>query len=203
MSSLFGSQKETLLKKYIDARFLVIRLEKLRSVGSNRALNASEAVELEECVSQYNKFQKGVESVSEKENTTLNALVYSLLRCVSRKNDDFKQNAILAAENEKMAETSKNWDIDRLKKARDTLVEKARKAEANPEPDNIPAGDEWVRYWNAEKNGEYFQDPVSKETAWVLPEGKSFRHGHALSRENPRSVPTTARFQSINPYLVS
>jgi hypothetical protein len=72
------------------------------------------------------------------------------------------------------------------------------------QPGDIPAGVEWVRWWNAEKNVEYFQDPAdSEKTAWVLPAGKTYRYADDLSKANPRPVSTTARFQSINPYLVS
>ncbi len=91
--------------------------------------------------------------------------------------------------------------IARVKASRKVIaegkVELARKAEANPEPGNIPAGGEWVRWWDAEKNAEFFQDPASKQTAWFLPAGKPFRDGDDLSKANPRPVPTTATFQGL------
>jgi hypothetical protein len=210
MSFFKGSQ--TLLKQYIDARFPVIRLEKLRTIGSNHAFNASEAAELNECISKYTDINKGVDNVSREGNTSLVKRVRSLINEVQDLDSKNKQTAVQAADKDRIDGYSKIWAVERARKLREaevekllkaTEAEKARKAEANPEPVNIPAGGEWVLWWDADLNAPYFQDPVTKQTVWTLPAGKPFRHGDDLSINNPRSVQTTARFQSINPYLVS
>jgi hypothetical protein len=196
-----------LLKQYIDARFLVIRLEKLKHLGSIREFSASEAAELQECIKNYNSL-KGVDNVTEKSNTALVKRVASLLQDVQNLKFEHQQTAVLAADKGRTDQLSKLWTAERAKKIRDAeveKVEKARKAEANSEPGNIPAADAWLRYWDVknEPHKEYFFNSQTKETVWRLPAGATWSFGNALSRNNPPSVPTTARFQSINPYLVS
>jgi hypothetical protein len=201
MASFFnGTQKETLLKQYIDAQFLAIRLEKLENQASTRELNGSEVNEFNDCVAKYTKYTKslnGVGIVSEKVNNELLDRVKSLIQGVQELQSNRVQLALVKASRKVIAERR----VELARKAAE--AEKARKAEANPEPGDIPVGGEWVRWWNAEKNAEYFHDPGTGESLWVLPAGKTFRHGDDLSKANPRPVPTAARFQSINPYLVS
>ena len=203
--SLNGSP--SLLKQYIDARFLLIRLEKLRNIGSIREFSASEAAELKECITNYNGLI-GVDNVTEKSNAALVKRVVSLLRDVQDLSFKHRQTAAQAADKDRNDQTSRRWAADLAKKRRDAeveKVEKARKAEANSEPGNIPAADAWLRYWNVtyEPHKEYFFNSQTKETVWRLPAGATWSFGNALSIKNPPSVPTTARFQSINPYLVS
>jgi hypothetical protein len=204
MSSFFnGSQKEkeTLLKQYIDAQFLAIRLEKLENQASTRELNGSEVNEFNDCVAKYTKYTKslnGVGSVSKNVNNHLLERAKSLIQGVQ----DLTWNREALPKVQAARKVIADGIVELARKA--TAVEKARKAEANPEPGNIPAGGEWVRWWNAELNAEFFQDPAnSNHTEWVLPAGQGFVHGDDLSKENPRPVRTSARFQSINPYLVS
>jgi hypothetical protein len=162
---------------------------------------------LQECIKNYNGL-KGVDNVTEKSNTALVKRVASLLEDVQKLKFEHQQTAVLAADKGRTDQLSKLWTAERQKTLRHAeveKVEKARKAEANSEPGNIPAAAAWLRYWNVtyEPNKEYFFNSQTKETVWRLPAGATWNFGNALSKNNPPSVPTTARFQSINPYVVS
>jgi hypothetical protein len=197
--AMFRKRPQSLLKSYIDAQLLLIRVEKLKKQGSTRVLNADEDKELAQCISTFRSERlTGVENVSEVENAELVAKVKSRIQEVQNLNNKNRQLANQAANK---ASNERLIEVRKAEKARQ--AEFARKAEVNPVPGKIQAMAEWVRYWDTNKNRPYFHNRALTQTVWVLPEGCPFRHGNTESSENQGMGLTKARFQILNPYLVS
>jgi hypothetical protein len=114
MYSFPTDHRETLLKQYIDAQFLVIRLEKLKNQASTRELNGSEVKELNDCLIKWKEIVF-VGSVSKEENIALVDRAYNLFRAVQDLNFQHINTANQDADNERIVEMNKKWEIDRLK----------------------------------------------------------------------------------------
>ena len=197
--SFFNVKASGLLKPYIDAQFLLLRLERLKNQGSTRELNASEAKELRECIAKYSEIQKGVGDVSAKENTALVARVCVLLREVQDNDFTKKQEAAQAADNNRPENILRNhrWKADTLEKKRkadvekqiveaEFAIEKARRAELQ-NPRQVQAETarratparraepekvvDWVRWWDprTDSGKEYFENSRTNDKTWDPP----------------------------------
>ena len=78
---------------------------------------------------------------------------------------------------------------------------RAMAAQGTRKAAGTPATAQWVRYIDAESGDYYFVDAASNTTVWELPAGGTCidEDGAHVSPGNP----TGARFQILNPYLVS
>ena len=194
-----GKKGPSLLKSYIDAQFLLLRLEKLENQGSTRVLNASEAKELRECVAKYSEIQKGVLDVSEKENAALDVRVRNLLEEVKDNEFTKKKEAAQAVEANRPENILRRqlWNADNLEKKRkadvekqiveaEFAIEKARRAELQ-NPRQVQAETarratparraepekvvDWVRWWDprTDSGKEYFENSRTNDKTWDPP----------------------------------
>ena len=225
--SFFNSGKKgpSLLKSYIDAQFLLLRLEKLENQGSTRVLNASEAKELRECVAKYSEIQKGVLDVSEKENAALVVRVRNLLEEVKDNEFTKKQEAAQAVEanmpknilrreawRAAVIEKARRADVEKQRVEAELALEKARRAELqNPrqvqaptarraEPEKVETLDvEWSRWWDPDSGKEYFSKKGTNDKTWdPPPEGETWEYGNNESRANPQpDIPAGQKIRDV------
>ena len=105
MSFLINSKSPALLKSYIDARFLIVRLEKLKKIASDRILDAEEAAELNECVKMFASGRlNGTEIVSERQNKDLSEQAKSLIQAVQSLENSRQQLATVQASRKAIAD---------------------------------------------------------------------------------------------------
>jgi hypothetical protein len=169
------NKPQVLLKSYIDAQLLLLRVEKLRRQVSTDILNENEVKELNSCIQMVNSSQeknKVVDDVSEEGNAKIIRDVISLLESVKAIDDSRRKNAAGKAE---------------LNRGTNTV------------PVQVQATGVWLRYKCDGSEKHYFYNNVTKEVVWVLPVGAT-----SIDSDDPEVMwETEARFQIINPYLVS
>ena len=179
MSFLINSKSPALLKSYIDARFLIIRLEKLKKIASGRILDAEEAAELSECVNIFASGRlNGTEIVSERQNKDLSEQAKSLIQAVQRLENSRQQLATVQASRKAIADGNAAL-------VRRDEHERVRKAEVKRNADNVGEVITWAR-WKKPDDGKYFyQNLLTNEVTWTLPAGTDFidaetrvRHKH-------------------------
>jgi hypothetical protein len=182
MAFLINSKYPPLLKSYIDARFLIIRLEKLKKIASMRILDADEAKELSECVKIFASGRlNGTETVSERENKDLSEQAKSLIQAVQGLENSRQQLATVQASRKVIAE-------GHAELGRKAERERVRKAYVKSNTDNVGEVIIWAR-WKKPDDGRYFyQNLQTREVFWDLDVGTRFIDGETGKRDTQGGI---------------
>jgi hypothetical protein len=172
----FSSKKKppASLKSYIDAQILLLRVEQLKKKVSTDILNEYELKECNMCI-------KFINEAAKKEN--------KVVEDVSEEgNDKIIMNA------RSLLENVRDINDSRLR----TAAEKAERA-TKPVSVQVQATGVWLRYKDGTSGKYFFYNNLTKDVVWVLPVGATY-----IEWDDPNvQWNTEARFQIINPYLVS
>jgi hypothetical protein len=179
--SFFNVKASWLLKPYIDTQFLLLRLEKLKKIASDRILDADEAKELNECIAKYSEIQKGVVDVSAKENKDLLERAKSLIQGVQELGWTRQELARVQAERKAIAEG--NAELGRKAER-----ERVRKAYVKSNTDNVGEVIIWAR-WKKPDDGKYFyQNLQTQKVFWDLDVGTRFIDGETGKRDTQGGI---------------
>jgi hypothetical protein len=171
----FSSKKKppASLKSYIDAQILLLRVEQLERQVKNGILNADEVGEYNMCCLMVNEAQQKNKVVED----------------VSEQG-----NAKIIMDARTLLEEVQKINESRLR----TAAGKAERA-TNPVPVQVQATCVWLRYEDGTSGKHFFYNHLTKDVEWVLPVGATY-----IEWDDPTvQWNTEARFQIINPYLVS